>query len=449
MKKVIAIAALALACATAFAQPEKHFKVYGFIRNYFAFDTRENVALTEDFFTYLPKDRNLNTAGEDLNANPNFKFAALTSRLGIDVLGYEYKDWKFNAKIEADFYNGLGATANDPVTKSSLTGTAVLRMRQAFVSLSNGTWTFKAGQAWHPMAADMPDVFSLNTGAPFGPFSRTPLVSLDYGFGGGLSFTLAGIWQMQYTSTGPYGASANYVRNGGGEVFAGLNYKKDGFLGRAGLDVLAISPRTVNSAGLKVNEKLFTYTDNGRAPEDTALRVPVYIERRDHAVQQIADGPSGRVDCKVRRLEIRQLEIKIEKALDLLYDPLDRIPCRFDRCYHRILYIAEEPFHAFLQRLECADDVFLQLAGLLFDLVPILIKQDADRDGRRDGRDHQTDRPRQDRKSAPEHRQDLDDRPDPGRQLADPGRQLADDDQHRTYGRSDPREDQDHLLCLW
>ena len=260
MKKVIAIAALALACATAFAQPEKHFKVYGFIRNYFAFDTRENVALTEDFFTYLPKDRNLNTAGEDLNANPNFKFAALTSRLGIDVLGYEYKDWKFNAKIEADFYNGLSATSNDPVTKSSLTGTAVLRMRQAFVSLSNGTWTFKAGQAWHPMAADMPDVFSLNTGAPFGPFSRTPLVSLEYGFGGGLSFTLASIWQMQYTSTGPYGASANYVRNGGGEVFAGLNYKKDGFLGRAGLDVLAISPRTVNSAGLKVNEKLFTYT---------------------------------------------------------------------------------------------------------------------------------------------------------------------------------------------
>ena len=102
MKKLIAIAALALTCATAFAQPEKHFKVYGFIRNYFAFDTRENVALTEDFFTYLPKDRNLNTAGEDLNANPNFKFAALTSRLGIDVLGYE-DNW---VHVRADSQEG-------------------------------------------------------------------------------------------------------------------------------------------------------------------------------------------------------------------------------------------------------------------------------------------------------------------------------------------------------
>jgi len=270
MKRFFTVtAALALACFAVFAQPKHegdkpkpktHFKVYGFIRNFYAFDTRENVALTEDFFTYLPKDQNLNSAGEDLNANPNFKFAALTSRLGIDVLGYEYKDWKFNAKIEADFYNGLAATSKDPLTKSSLTGTAVLRLRQAFVSMTNGTWTLKAGQGWHPMAADMPDVFSLNTGAPFGPFSRTPLVSADYSFGGGLSFTMATMWQMQYTSTGPYGASANYIRNGGGEVYAGINYKKDGFLGRVGIDALAISPRTVNDAGLKVDEKSITYT---------------------------------------------------------------------------------------------------------------------------------------------------------------------------------------------
>ena len=260
MKKVIAIAALALACATAFAQAEKHFKVYGFIRNYFAFDTRENVALTEDFFTYLPKDRNLNTAGEDLNANPNFKFAALTSRLGLDVLGYEYKDWKFNAKIEADFYNGLGATANDPVTKSSLTGTAVLRMRQAFVSLSNGTWTFKAGQAWHPMAADMPDVFSLNTGAPFGPFSRTPLVQADYKLADGLSLTAAALWQMQYTSTGPEGKSASYIKYGNTpEIYLGLNYKNENMILRAGVDMLSIKPVYQDNFGFR-SDRITTVT---------------------------------------------------------------------------------------------------------------------------------------------------------------------------------------------
>lgn len=261
-KKVFTIAALAILCTFgAFAQDAKpQFKWYGFIRNYYAFDTRESTALTEDFFYYVPKDISENAFGEDINANPNFKFAALTSRLGLDVTGYEYKGWKMGAKIETDFYSGLSATSNDPLTKSSLTGAAVLRLRQAFLTVSNDTWTLKAGQAWHPMAADLPDVFSLNTGAPFGPFSRTPLISVDAKASENVSFTLASIWQQQYTSAGPYGASANYIRNGGGEFYFGVNYTTGDFLFRGGLNVLSISPRTINDLKKKVNEHITTVT---------------------------------------------------------------------------------------------------------------------------------------------------------------------------------------------
>jgi hypothetical protein len=70
---------------------QNHFKFYGFIRNYFVFDSRESKAGTADLFYYLPLDNKWNTGDlnntsrEDLNASPNFRFLALTSRVGVDV----------------------------------------------------------------------------------------------------------------------------------------------------------------------------------------------------------------------------------------------------------------------------------------------------------------------------------------------------------------------------
>ena len=61
-----------------------NIKLYGFIRTYFAFDTRESLAGTEDLYYYMPKDVNIGTGGEDLNDQMSFRFAALTTRLGLD-----------------------------------------------------------------------------------------------------------------------------------------------------------------------------------------------------------------------------------------------------------------------------------------------------------------------------------------------------------------------------
>lgn len=230
MRKAIVILALAGLTLSAFAQEAKpSIELHGFIRNYYAVDTREMIGLTEDFFTYVPKDG-------DEYGYVNSRFAALTSRLWVEVKGYEVEGFKVGARIEGDFYNGLG---NDKVT-----GTASLRLRQAFVTLAKGSLAFKAGQSWHPMAADMPDVFSLNTGAPFGPFSRSPLTSLEYKVSDGFSLTLAGLWQMQYASSGPSGKSASYIKwSGTPETYFGASFKTGGLLLRAGLDMLSIKPR--------------------------------------------------------------------------------------------------------------------------------------------------------------------------------------------------------------
>ena len=257
-KSIIALATALTVCVGAFAQgpqgpapkpAEPHFKWYGFVRNYFAYDSRESSAGTEDLYYYMPKDRNM-VGDEDLNAVSSFRFAALTSRLGVDITGYEVAGYKVGGKIETDFYSGV----------SGVTGTAQLRLRQAFVTLSKEGRTWKIGQAWHPMAADLPDIFSLESGAPFGPFSRTPQVNFEAALGSGVSFTAAAIWQMQYTSPGPDGNSANYIKYSCiPELYAGLNFKGKNGLLRVGAEYLNIKPRIYNEAKTaKVSDRIGT-----------------------------------------------------------------------------------------------------------------------------------------------------------------------------------------------
>ncbi|MBE6228461.1 MAG: hypothetical protein E7120_06260 [Bacteroidales bacterium] len=246
---------------------QNHFKFYGFIRNYFAFDSRESVSGTGDLFYYLPKDENIKD-GIDVNATPSFRFLALTSRAGVDVSGYYIGNVHFGAKIEADFYAGLSNSSNANVgtyfpSNAKISGTAQMRLRQAFATI---TWKdlpmgqndkasvgLKIGQAWHPMAADHPHLFSLEVGAPFGPFSRTPLVQMDANLGSNWVVSAAAIWQMQYQSTGPIGGSALYMKYGmTPEMYAALAYKTNGFLLRAGVDVVSIKPRVLGEVDGKV-----------------------------------------------------------------------------------------------------------------------------------------------------------------------------------------------------
>ena len=144
----------------------------------------------------------MNEAGtEDINDVSSFRFLALTSRLGVDVSGYNIGNVHFGAKVEGDFYSGLSSVdaEKNPNVKtffpanSKIMGTAAARLRQAYATVtwkdlplgvnSKASVGLKIGQAWHPMAADHPHLFSLEAGAPFGPFSRTPLVQMDANLG--------------------------------------------------------------------------------------------------------------------------------------------------------------------------------------------------------------------------------------------------------------------------
>ena len=253
-KRIFAAVLLAASLAGNAAAQDNNtvqFKPYGFVRSFAVMDTRESIYGVEDFFYYVPKDTKI-VNGEDLNAQNTFAFAALTSRLGVDLSGYQVEGWKIGAKFEGDFYAGV----------SGVTGTALFRLRQAYVTLAKDGTSIKIGQSWHPMAADMPHVFSLNTGAPLGPFARTPEVVLDGKLSEKVTLTAAALWQMQYTSAGPNGASADYIKYSGiPELFLGLSLKDGGFTGRVGVDMLSIRPRHLDVTGTrKVKDRITTFS---------------------------------------------------------------------------------------------------------------------------------------------------------------------------------------------
>ena len=65
-----------------------------------------------------------------------------------------------------------------------------------------GDLLLNIGQTWHPMAADLPHVTNLETGAPFNPFNRSPQVMFHWNVG---KFTWTGgiLYPMQYLPVGP------------------------------------------------------------------------------------------------------------------------------------------------------------------------------------------------------------------------------------------------------
>ena len=240
---------------------KQHFKPYGFIRNYFTYDSRECIAGTGDLYFYMPKDESWNKTTdpalrEDLNNVSNFRFLSLTTRVGLNIVGYQWRNTEFSGKIEADFFAGI-SKVGDGV--HAVSGTAQFRLRQAYVSLGWDSLRMNdkdfarvdltIGQTWHPMAADLCDVIALNSGAPFGPFNRSPQVRMDARLGKWFTLTAAGLWQMQYNSTGPDGQSAEYMLySKTPEAYLGLSFHDKGWIVRAGADVLSIKPRHLGEA---------------------------------------------------------------------------------------------------------------------------------------------------------------------------------------------------------
>lgn len=218
---------------------------YGFVRNYFVYDTRRNLMSTEGMFNQIPYDQAFNAAGQDTNAIPTVRFLAITTRLGVNLQGPDVGKAKLTGKVEADFQAMQGTAAT-------------LRLRQAYAKFSWQKASLLAGQTWHPLctADNLPDVLALASGSPFEPFCRNPQLRYDYRTNA-LRLSAAALYQMQYTSVGPQDKSAQYANNAlFPEVYGSIGYAKGGFLAEWAVDFLSICPRVMTeTSNLLVNER--------------------------------------------------------------------------------------------------------------------------------------------------------------------------------------------------
>ena len=217
------------------------FVPYGFIRNDFYFDSRENFETASGLFYIIPKDRELNAFGEDINEITSSRFLSIATRLGLKVYAQKpILGAELMAQVETDF---AGFSTN----------TTMFRIRQAYMKMSWKKWDLTLGQTWHPMFGEVvPEIQSLATGSPFQPFNRSPQLRLDWKLSKTVRVYLAGLYQLQYTSWGPEGGSTAYQNHGKvPELYFGLDWKKNGWIVGAGADLLHIHPREV--VEVKVN----------------------------------------------------------------------------------------------------------------------------------------------------------------------------------------------------
>lgn len=250
---------------SAAAAPKPDFKAkatpYGFVRNYFNFDSRNTYAVNGGEYNMIPYDNAWNISEEDaaaldieradMNANPTAHLLALTTRFGLNLAGPELLGAKSSGKIEADFAAGKNDVNN-----------AILRLRHAYVKLDwdnnqGRTQSLLMGQYWHPMSGDiMPEVLGMAAGAPFRAHSRTPQLTYTL-YNNGFGLTASALYQLQYMYNGPSatvsGTTVSWSSTNAlsyyntaimPELFFGLNYKGEKVYTQLGVDVQPIRPRT-------------------------------------------------------------------------------------------------------------------------------------------------------------------------------------------------------------
>lgn len=213
------------------SEPGLKYDLYGFVRNDFYFNSRQNVEGLDGVFNIFPKPEELNSKNEDKNVQPNAQILSVATRIGFNFSGSEVAGAKATAKIEFDFA-GISSSYY------------LIRLRQAYVKLNRKNTELLLGQTWHPLFGSVfPSVMSLNTGSPFQPFNRSPQLTLKQNLTKTVSISGSAIYQMQYTSQGPLGSSASYIKNAlMPNLFTGIENKTNHWTIGAGFDSKTIKP---------------------------------------------------------------------------------------------------------------------------------------------------------------------------------------------------------------
>jgi hypothetical protein len=210
----------------------------GFVKAEALYDTRQIVEAREGYLLLYPKNVLLDKNGKDVNAHGSFNQYAMSARLTLKATGPDIFHAKASALIEGDFTGASNLENNS------------FRLRHAYMKLKWAHASILAGQYWHPINIPemLPNVLSLNTGAPFHPFSRQPQIRIDVSKGK-INTMLAITAQRDYMNSGPAGASSVYLRNSAiPNLHTQVQYVADQVFAGIGFDYKHIHPRLVTDS---------------------------------------------------------------------------------------------------------------------------------------------------------------------------------------------------------
>jgi hypothetical protein len=210
----------------------------GFVKAEGMYDTRQVVEAREGYLLLYPKKVVLDKNGEDINAHGSFNQYAMTARLTAKITGPDVLGAKALALIEGDFTGASNSENNS------------FRLRHAYLKLKWNHAAITAGQYWHPINIPemIPNVLSLNTGAPFHPFSRQPQIRFDASRGK-INTVLAITAQRDYVNTGPAGATSVYLRNSVVPNLHGqVQFTDETIFAGVGVDFKRLTPRLVTDS---------------------------------------------------------------------------------------------------------------------------------------------------------------------------------------------------------
>lgn len=183
----------------------------GFFRADYWLDSRQVVDAVDGLFLLYPKGPDYDYNGKDINAEPNVNFLAMATRLRTNIKMPDLFKAKSSILVEVDF-TGLSTSGTSTIV--------ALRLRHAYTKLQWEKSSLLFGLTWHPLFVQdvFPSVASLNTGAPFQSFNRSPQITFQQKLVDGLTLSLSAINQSDSKSSGPIADpgqySSTYIRNG-------------------------------------------------------------------------------------------------------------------------------------------------------------------------------------------------------------------------------------------
>jgi hypothetical protein len=103
-------------------------RFYGKVKMDVIYDS--NILGPDEYITFIPK----NADGQD-----QVSFTARETRFGLATGGPTFGDWNTSSRVETDFYGSVASSGS-------------LRIRLAYINLTNGKTTLRFGQDWLPIA---------------------------------------------------------------------------------------------------------------------------------------------------------------------------------------------------------------------------------------------------------------------------------------------------------